>query len=75
MSARLFEVVSLDDECTRFACQRELYDYTYETIGDFTSEQEAQNECDILNVSVEAENEAIEEWLAPIYNNRKGGSQ
>lgn len=73
MTARLFDVVALDDNCTRFACQREIDAGTFETIGNFDDASAAQVECDSLNEFVEEENASLEETLAKAYG-VKGGA-
>lgn len=73
--SNLFDVVALDDDCTRFACQRELSDCTFETIGNYASADEAQIDCDLMNEAVEEDNVAWEDFLAPVYNPQQGGAQ
>ena len=67
MKYRRFEVVALDDDCTRWACQRETDYNVFETIGDFSDEGEANAECNRLNEEVDADNEALELELARAY--------
>ena len=75
MILRRFDVVALDDDCTRWACQREVDDGVFETIGDFSDEEKAYIECDRLNEEVEAENEELEDALACAYGcDRRGAA-
>lgn len=75
MILRTFDVVALDDDCTRFACQREVDDGVFETIGNFASEDEAHSECDLLNEDVDRDNEALEAEMARVYGRDTGGQQ
>lgn len=75
MILRTFDVVALDDNCTRFAAQREVDDGVFETIGDFSSEEAAQEECDFLNQFVERDSEALEAEMALVYGPANGGQQ
>lgn len=68
--ANFFDVVALDDECTQWACQRELDGGGFETIGDFADHEKAQIECDRLNEEVEADDAALEAELAPFYGRK-----
>jgi len=75
MILNTFDVVALDDNGTRWACQRETDYNVFETIGNFTSQAAAQDECDLLNEDVEAENEALEEEIARVYGAKREFSQ
>lgn len=74
MILRTFDVVALDDMGTRWACQREIDDGVFETIGNFDNPDSAQEQCDFLNEDVEAESEALEDALAIAYGFKKGGA-
>lgn len=67
MIIRNFDVVALDDMATRFACQREVDDGVFETIGNFDNQESANELCDLLNEDIEAENESLEDALARAY--------
>lgn len=75
MNTNYFNVVALDDEATRWACQREDGNGVFETIGNFDDEEKATLACDQLNEMVEAENIALEEELAHVYGKANGVKQ
>lgn len=69
-----FDAVVLDDDCTRWACQRGLDDGSFETIGDFENETAAEEACDRLNDDLAKYEEALEAELAEVYGAKNQGA-
>lgn len=69
-----FDVVALDDDCTRWACQRQLDDGSFETITGFESEESAEDACDRLNEDLVKDEEALEAELSQIYGANQGAN-
>lgn len=65
MSIGYWDVVSLDEDRTRFACQRTpiFGDNEFETVGPFDTEDEAHDFCEGLNEQVPDELDALPDHL------------